>query len=75
VCTDAMSELVWRDMHTFQPHFTIVESCVRINDLYMTFTQTLDLATLQHDAGFDNIQNGVVVTRLAVAGDEFGVGG
>ena len=62
-------------MHSLKPHFTIVESGVRIDNLHMTLTQTLDLAALQHDASFDNIQNGVVVTRLAVAGDEFGVGG
>ena len=62
-------------MHTFKPHFAVVEPRVRIDDLHVAFTQTLDLAALQHDASLDSIQNGVVVTRLAVAGDEFGVGG
>jgi hypothetical protein len=72
---NAMGELIRRNMHSLKPHFTIVESGVRIDNLHMTLTQTLDLAALQHDASFDNIQNGVVVTRLAIAGDEFGVGG
>ena len=75
MCANAMGKLIWRNMHTFKPHFAVVKPRIGINDLHVTLTQTLDLAALQHDASFDNIQNGVVVTRLAVAGDEFGVGG
>ena len=62
-------------MHSLKPHFAIVEPGVCVDDLYVTFTQAFDLATLQHDAGFNHIQNGVVVTRLTIAGDEFGAGG
>ena len=57
-------------MHSFKPHFAIVESGVRINDLHVTFTQAFDLATLQHDAGFNHIQNGVVVPCLTIARNE-----
>lgn len=70
-----MGELIRRNVHSLKPYFAIVEPGVRIDDLHVTLTQTFDLTALQHDAGFDHIQNGVVVTRLAVAGDEFGVGG
>ena len=72
---NAMGELIRRNMHSLKPHFAVVEPRVCVDDLHVAFPQTLDLAALQHDASFDNIQNGVVVTRLAIAGDEFRAGG
>ena len=75
VGSHAMGELIGRDVHSLDPYFAIVKTGVGVNDLDMSITQAFDLATLQHDASFDDIQNGVVVARLAIAGDELGAGG
>jgi hypothetical protein len=71
VRTDAVAESIDSNMHTFKPHLTSYYVGIRLGDLHLAFTKTLDFASVQHNASLNDINDCVVVSRLAIAGDDF----
>jgi hypothetical protein len=65
-----MAKSIDGDMHTFKPHFASNDMCVGLGNLNLAFTQTFDFASVQHNASFNDINDCVVVSRLAIAGDD-----
>ena len=43
---------------------------IGLGDLHLALAQALDLASVQHNASLNDINDCVVVSRLAIAGDD-----
>ena len=69
VGADPVGELVRGDVHALQPQLAVGPAGEGVGQLHLAEAQALDLAALQHEAGLDGVEHGVVVARPAVAGD------
>jgi hypothetical protein len=57
-------------MHTFEPHLATNDMGIGLGNLNLAFAQTFDFASVQHNASLNDINDCVVVSRLAIAGDD-----
>src|SRR6185369_12121821 len=66
----AVALLVGRDVHLAHPDFAVIDRGPRLREAGLADAQALDLGAGEHEPGFDRVQDGVVVARAPVLGDE-----
>ena len=58
------------DMYAFEPHLASNDMCIGLGNLNLALAQTFNFASVQHNASLNDIYDCVVVSRLAIAGDD-----
>src|SRR5262245_15417379 len=61
---------VLRDVDVVQPHLTVLDSGIPVNERGPPLAQRLDLGTGEHEARLEGVLDVVVVARAPVLGDE-----
>src|SRR5438876_689272 len=62
--------VVWRDVHIIQPDLAILHARVALAQVHLACPDRFDLGASQGDAGFERLQDLVVVERLAIGRED-----
>jgi [CysO sulfur-carrier protein]-S-L-cysteine hydrolase len=73
VRTEAVSPAVRRNVDPIEPAFLAVHAGIGVDELHQPLAHRLHLGPLQHDAGFERVEDGEVVLGLAIRRNEDGV--
>ena len=66
VCSYSYSKRIRRNVNSVQPHLAVENSRVGVDQLNLSSAKALHLAANQHNAGFEHVENLVIVSSLAI---------